>query len=434
MAADKLDTDLRQPAFSFDLAFLLGGPQKQDNNEGVGVLTFGVVLPNPLFWIQLVAFMALEVVLGCIAAVINYNLIVCRRNLHNSVESKGYVRSVEPYLVGLVTISLCVIFPYLIISAFNVRNMIIKFCLATIMPVLTIFHTMEAVFATSPACVESTMGRYVWYSASPLEVCFDPVTCQPIKAKLTLEAVRDFAVFLMILGIYQSVFGPCAYEPFDTQVPLDSMDHTIRDLLSFAHLFNNLVAAILLQLYLTTFCLGLKVVTNLLVGVETKRVMSNAIFDSSSPSDFWGRKWNTLIHGVLKRATFKPAVRHFPKSIAAMAAFLASGLFHEWILSAIFYVHDYERDERGQCQQCYQPSYGRNLLFFSINAIIMATEYFVGKWCVFRWISRTLPKPLVSILVVCTALPFAHLFTADYIKSDYFYHGQIGFPLLIQLS
>ena len=148
MAADKLDTDLRQPSFTFDLAFLLGGP-KQEIDDGIGVLSFGVILPNPSFWIQLIGFLVLGVVLGYIVAIINYSLIIRRRKLQDS--SCSYVRKVEKYLVGSVSISLCLMFPYLVIWTFNVRNMIIKFCVATIMPVLTIFHTMEAMFGTSPS-------------------------------------------------------------------------------------------------------------------------------------------------------------------------------------------------------------------------------------------------------------------------------------------
>ena len=29
-------------------------------------------------------------------------------------------------------------------------------------------------------------------------------------------------------------------------------------------------------------------------------VMKNAMFTATSAADFWGRKWNLLIHGVLK--------------------------------------------------------------------------------------------------------------------------------------
>ena len=38
----------------------------------------------------------------------------------------------------------------------------------------------------------------------------------------------------------------------------------------------------------------------LLFQVDVKDGMSNAMFDAKSPSDFWGRKWNHLVHGLLK--------------------------------------------------------------------------------------------------------------------------------------
>ena len=77
-------------------------------------------------------------------------------------------------------------------------------------------------------------------------------------------------------------------------------------------------------------------------------------------------------------AVFQTSSKVLIKSMAATAAFFASGLFPVVrILSAMFFVHDYEKDEDGQCNFCYQPSYGKNLLFFIINAIIITVEYFV---------------------------------------------------------
>ena len=428
---DKLDVDVREPIFVFDVAHLLGGPAHR------GVLSYGVLMPNPAFWVQLLSFMVLGVMLGLVASVVNYNFIVLRRRRSVSAPTDP---SIAAMMVAFgITIPLCIAFPYAIIAVLGVRNYIIKFCLATISPVLTIFHSIEAVFGTSPKCAETSFGSYALYMSSPLEICFDQKSCRPIKVKVThtLRALGNFALFLLILGLYQSIFGPSRYQPFaggNTFPPLDSYSHSFKDLLNPAHLGNNLVAALLLQLYLTTFCLGLKVVTNLVAGIETKKVMSDAIFGSTSPSDFWGRRWNTLIHGVLKRAIYKPALRYLPRASAATAAFLFSGLFHEYILSALFYVPYYELDANGQCKSCYVPSYGRNMLFFLINAFIIATEHKVGGAPIFAWIKSNLPIPVVSLLVVSTALPFAHLFTADYILSKYFVHGQIGFPLIVALQ
>lgn len=41
-------------------------------------------------------------------------------------------------------------------------------------------------------------------------------------------------------------------------------------------------------------------VVTLLFGRKTKVVTQNALLKSTSVSDFWGRRWNQLVHGALK--------------------------------------------------------------------------------------------------------------------------------------
>jgi hypothetical protein len=51
----------------------------------------------------------------------------------------------------------------------------------------------------------------------------------------------------------------------------------------------------------------------------------------TSPSDFWGRRWNLLIHGLFRRSIFQPLRRRgVPAAAAAAGAFVVSGLFHEY--------------------------------------------------------------------------------------------------------
>mmetsp|Transcript_57183 Transcript_57183/g.85158 ORF Transcript_57183/g.85158 Transcript_57183/m.85158 type:complete len:87 (-) Transcript_57183:1132-1392(-) len=44
---------------------------------------------------------------------------------------------------------------------------------------------------------------------------------------------------------------------------------------------------------------GLALISTL-SGFLPQDTMKSAIFGSTSPSDFWGRKWNLVIHNVLK--------------------------------------------------------------------------------------------------------------------------------------
>ena len=87
---DKLDVDDREPIVTFDVAHLLGGPADK------GVLSFGILLPNPAFWMQLISFMMLGVLLGLVVAVLNYNLIVRRRCPSTPKPSVSYTHLTLP--------------------------------------------------------------------------------------------------------------------------------------------------------------------------------------------------------------------------------------------------------------------------------------------------------------------------------------------------
>lgn len=40
--------------------------------------------------------------------------------------------------------------------------------------------------------------------------------------------------------------------------------------------------------------------TAIMFGTQAESVMENPVLESVSPSEFWGKRWNKLIHGVLK--------------------------------------------------------------------------------------------------------------------------------------
>lgn len=183
------------------------------------------------------------------------------------------------------------------------------------------------------------------------------------------------------------------------------------------------------QVALTTFGFGFKVITAI-CGFEDVPMMLNPIFESSSVSEFWGRRWNMVIHGLLKRGVYKPIRTKYSRGVASIAAFLASGFFHEWLLAVVFYP-DFED---GSCSPiCYTPGYGRNTLFFIWNAMLIALEYAFSGAAIFQLFRTHLPVTAVSLMVAMTALPAAHWFTNDYVRSDFFKDMQLGFPLLVRI-
>jgi hypothetical protein len=61
-------------------------------------------------------------------------------------------------------------------------------------------------------------------------------------------------------------------------------------------------------------------------------------------SDFWGARWNRLVHDWLTRHTFRPAARRFGIALGIAAAFVGSALLHVylagvaggWVLAALW--------------------------------------------------------------------------------------------------
>jgi len=129
---------------------------------------------------------------------------------------------------------------------------------------------------------------------------------------------------------------------------------------------------------------------------------------SQSPSEFWGRQWNVAVHLGLKNGVFKP-IRYLTNSklMGALAAFVASGIIHEYVNLVIFSRTGIE----------FKWKY---MIFFGYNACLLFAEHTFGSIEIVQNIVSKLPKPLITALVLCTALPVAHLFTGDWIVHGYF--------------
>jgi hypothetical protein len=67
-------------------------------------------------------------------------------------------------------------------------------------------------------------------------------------------------------------------------------------------------------------------------GVKAEPIMQNPAA-ATSLGEFWGRRWNLAFNELAERYVFRPSVRRLGVGGATLAAFVASGLIHEFVIS-----------------------------------------------------------------------------------------------------
>jgi hypothetical protein len=85
-----------------------------------------------------------------------------------------------------------------------------------------------------------------------------------------------------------------------------------------------------------------------LMGFPVEKVFVNPLA-ATSLGDFWGRRWNRIMSGLLRDLLFTPLARHVGVIVAAGAVFLYSGVVHEFVSVVA------------------QSGYGRPTLYFLIQ-------------------------------------------------------------------
>ena len=168
-----------------------------------------------------------------------------------------------------------------------------------------------------------------------------------------------------------------------------------------------IISSVLLSISLSQSSLGVSLLYNLLYGYETYEVVQNPMFKSTSVSEFWGRRWNLSVHKGLKNGVYKPTLKYSSsKLLGALVTFVVSGIIHEYVNFVLFYRNDIT----GQFTSSWNQ-----IMFFGWNGVLLALEHCISHWAIFKWMTRNLPQFVITALVLCCALPLAHLFTGDYI-------------------
>ena len=174
---------------------------------------------------------------------------------------------------------------------------------------------------------------------------------------------------------------------------------------------------------------GVSALASLLTGLQFEEEVTRCpMFFSSSPSDFWGRRWNNLIHTSLKQGVYKPIRWNTNnRSLAVIGVFIASGMIHEYISALLHYDLN---------TQTTNAVFGKQLLFFGWNGILLLLDHYFQLGDYHRRLPIRLPKRLllpfrllIGHLIVLLSLPMGHLMTWDMTESGFFKHQYAAVPV-----
>jgi len=400
------DADLREPSWTFE----------------IGGETYNLFLPSLTFWVSLLTFQVVQALFAAAVSTVVYKFIIKRQGSPSS------------YLMAYgVVIPTILLFPSYMIRSAGIRNQLFRFACGNRMPVLSILRTSAAAHGYSPKHVTKSMKSYALYFGCPMAIKYDSKRDQYVKISIVeqLKLLRSIFLYVIYGGCMQSLFlrYPEVFPVFGSHRDYSSWYSWrvflgLGDMQIFLH---SLVLLVFFKSFMTAFGDGMKLAQQFFTGYETEPLMLNPAA-STSPSDFWSRRWNVLIHDSLKRGVFKPVRKFTSKYVAMAASFFVSGLVHEYVLTVVFPFSEYKYSDDGTCigdqpRDCFVPPYGFAMMFFAWHALFIASEMTIGQLPIFKKI----PLGLRPFFVFSIGTLPGYWFTAPYIDSDFFGNGKPGF-------
>lgn len=366
-------------------------------------------------WSELFFFIALEAIAAALISVLLFKF---------CVKKQGTLLS---YVVCyLVVIPMLLLGPYQVFKALKIRNQIFRFALGAVMPITCLFKTSAVAHGFVPDYAKQSTKTFSLFYAFPMMMDRDPKLDKFVPGSMS-NVIGHLRMFLALLGANGALFSLCLcipniVPPFaQGALPPDSDWYSLSALLYPQEwLPRNILFGITFQILVSLFGEGLMFAQIFVTGYKTRGMMDNPMLSARSPSQFWGSKWNIVIHDVLKIGAYLPLRRHLPRPVAMLGTFAASGLFHE----ALLWIFSYPIDDSDGCisdasansskAQCYQPYLFTTTLFFLHQALFVGLEYSpLGQLPLWSKV----PDGLATLLIVSVGATFGHFFAEPYWNS-----------------
>ena len=276
-------------------------------------LSLTLYLPKPIYFAQIITIILIQILICSLLSLVMYQfIIVIRPSLSDPQSSKGpsadnkTITSSTGLLVGwgfIIPFSLWS--PVWLVDTLDIRNVGLRMGCATL-PLTTTFLCLEAMYGFCPLPATQSLYAY-WRHAgvilrpkyqtsnetsinksiddgTMIQLATIPTTSTSVLRSLQLHA-RDLALF----GLLYHCTEPFDFYPFNPDSWL-------------GHLYNTFVQALLLNVSVSLGLHGVCAIASIVTGCQLQDDFTrNPMFLSSSVSDFWGYRWNNLIHKALKQ-------------------------------------------------------------------------------------------------------------------------------------
>lgn len=377
---------------------------------------YSLLLPDLQVSIELAVGLSISIAIGAVLAAMIYRFVLPPRE-KSSTSPKGNASKTRTLLIGSL-ICVIIMMPYVLFDVIGTQNTAVRFSMMAPF-VLYLFRTIEAAFGFVPKGADNSLMLYCIYFASPAEVLFEQ--------RATRREIIHSAIGVMkcaaVISTLCTILSPSGYTPFGAISAGEFYEPiTIEGYLNPRHLGNCFVMAFFFQSGLALGNSALGNLCQLLTGFKVLHTMNNPMLEATSPSDFWGKRWNLLVHVVLKRGVYKPVRTYASALIASLAVFVASGLFHEWMVHAVFLYH----------KQSEGVVLGSNTAFFVWNFVVIACERILVATKGVQSLKRVLPRFMITVMILMSSLPFAHFFGRPYLNGGFFSDYETFVPMIVR--
>jgi len=385
----------------------------------VGVI--GITNLSLVFWIQTFIFLSIQSLMNMAVALVVHTFIVSPRQ-----QGKGGSR-IQGFIIGYgFILPFLLLYPLAVLDAIGLKNITLMVCVCGALPNLLLLRVVEAMHDTLPSFATESCGNLVLYYAGTLQVLMDEKTRRPVAfaTSMLITKAKRFLYIFFQTGFLFSLLIPSGYHIAPQRQIVGFLD-----LFYWGNLVNAYMIALLTSSILEGGASGLGILTSICTGMAMQSFSEFPMSKSSSPSDFWGNRWDRPVASGLKRGAFVP-MRKFGlhRHTAAILTFLMSGIIHEYML--LLMTQRQGTMLNNVTQEAYVPNYGNQFIFFLWNGVVLLLERALEDSPIIKWIGTNMPRRLQTALVLLTVLPVAHLFTDEYIKSSFYGDTAFAFPLI----